>query len=169
MPANTGSLCYKVLQIRLAISSRQLCGLQVVTYNPRIIANLWKVRHVLSPTVPVGLETISFAMRNEPRGKTEDAGGMEEPKTSFVLRIAGLTLKLVYCTYMWEATLEKMSQGKRMLRALSRIGYPRADEFDLEGDDFEWWFDYEPLVPFLEWFCENIHESNVVSSGNLRK
>lgn len=62
-----------------------------------------------------------------------------------------------------------MSQGKRMLRALSRIGYPRADEFDLEGDDFEWWFDYEPLVPFLEWFCENIHESNVVSSGNLRK
>ena len=56
-----------------------------------------------------------------------------------------------------------------MLRALSRIGYPRAEEFDIEGDDFEWWFDYEPLVPFLEWFCENIHESNVVSSGNLRK
>lgn len=40
-------------------------------------------------------------MRNEPRGKTEDAGGMEEPKTSFVLRIAGLTLKLVYCTSLY--------------------------------------------------------------------
>lgn len=100
------------------------------------------------------------------RGKTEDAGGTEN-KLCFT---AGLTLKLVYCTSLCErTTLEKMSQGKRMLRALSRIGYPRADEFDIEGDDFEWWFDYEPLVPFLEWFCENIHESNVVSSGNLRK
>ncbi|XP_068726090.1 HAUS augmin-like complex subunit 3 isoform X1 [Montipora capricornis] len=62
-----------------------------------------------------------------------------------------------------------MSQGKRMLRALSRIGYPKANEFELEGDNFEWWFDCESIVPFLEWFCQNIHETNVLSTGDLKK
>ena len=60
-----------------------------------------------------------------------------------------------------------MSQGKRILRALSRIGYPKASEF--EGDNFEWLFDCESLVPFLEWFCENIHETNVLSPEDLKR
>ena len=43
----------------------------------------------------VGLETMTFAMRNVPRGKTEYAGGTQNrvssqltlPKTSFVLQL----------------------------------------------------------------------------------
>lgn len=60
-----------------------------------------------------------------------------------------------------------MSQGKRIVRALSRIGYPKAEEF--EGDSLEWLFDCESLVPFLEWFCENIHETNVLSQEDLTR
>ncbi|XP_073259041.1 HAUS augmin-like complex subunit 3 [Porites lutea] len=60
-----------------------------------------------------------------------------------------------------------MSQGKRFVRALSRIGYPKADEF--EGDSLEWLFDCDSLVPFLEWFCENIHETNVLSQEDLNR
>ena len=60
-----------------------------------------------------------------------------------------------------------MSQGKRFLRALSRIGYPKANEY--EGDNFEWLFDCESLTPFLEWFCENIHEENVLSHDDLKR
>ena len=60
-----------------------------------------------------------------------------------------------------------MSQGGRILRALTRIGYPKANEF--EGDTLEWLFDCETVVPFLEWLCENIHESNVLSVEDLKR
>ncbi|XP_022799763.1 HAUS augmin-like complex subunit 3 [Stylophora pistillata] len=60
-----------------------------------------------------------------------------------------------------------MNQGARILSALSRIGYPKANQF--EGDSFDWLFDCESVVPFLEWFCENIHESNVVSLEDLKR
>ena len=60
-----------------------------------------------------------------------------------------------------------MSQEKRILRALSRIGHSKANEF--AGDNFEWLFDCESLVPFLEWFFENIHETNVLSPEELNR
>ncbi|KAJ7350150.1 spindle assembly [Desmophyllum pertusum] len=60
-----------------------------------------------------------------------------------------------------------MNQGGRILRALSRIGYPKANEF--EGDTLEWLFDCKSVVPFLEWLCENIHESNVLSVEDLKR
>ena len=60
-----------------------------------------------------------------------------------------------------------MNQGERILRVLSRIGYPKADEF--EGDTLDWLFDCEPLIPFLEWLCENVHESNVLSVEDLKR
>lgn len=69
--------------------------------------------------------------------------------------------------YLYSTNSDKMSQGKRFVRALSRIGYPKADEF--EGDSLEWLFDCESLVPFLEWFCENIHETNVLSQEDLNR
>ena len=50
---------------------------------------------------------------------------------------------------------------------LSRIGYPKASEF--EGDTLEWLFDYDSVVPFLEWLCENVHESNVLSVKDLKR
>ena len=51
-----------------------------------------------------------------------------------------------------------MSQEKRILKAVYRI----ANEF--EGDNFEC---QGSLVPFLEWFCENIYETNVLSPEEL--
>ena len=60
----------------------------------------------------------------------------------------------------------RMSQRKRILRALSRIGHPKANEF--EGDIFEWLFDCE-FVLFLEWFYENIQETNVLSPEELNR
>ena len=60
-----------------------------------------------------------------------------------------------------------MNQGAKILGALSRIGYPKANEF--EGDSLEWLFDCESVVPFLEWFCDNIHESNVLSVEDLKR
>ena len=41
--------------------------------------------------------------------------------------------------------MDRMSQRKGILRALSRIGYPKANEF--EGDNFEWLSDWCSLVP----------------------
>ena len=60
-----------------------------------------------------------------------------------------------------------MSQGGRILRVLTRIGYPKANEF--EPDTLEWLFDCESVVPFLEWLCENIHETNVLSAEDLKR
>jgi len=60
-----------------------------------------------------------------------------------------------------------MSQGGRILRALTRIGYPKANEF--EADTLEWLFDCETVVPFLEWLSENIHETNVLSADDLKR
>ena len=62
---------------------------------------------------------------------------------------------------------DTMSQGGRILRALTRIGYPKANEF--EADTLEWLFDCESVVPFLEWLCENIHETNVLSAEDLKR
>lgn len=64
-------------------------------------------------------------------------------------------------------TYDRMNQGAKILSTLSRIGYPKANQF--EGDSLEWLFDCESIVPFLEWFFENIHESNVVSLEDLKR
>lgn len=64
-------------------------------------------------------------------------------------------------------TYDRMNQGAKILSALSRIGYPKVNQF--EGDSLEWLFDSESIVPFLEWFFENIHESNVVSLEDLKR
>lgn len=50
---------------------------------------------------------------------------------------------------------------------MTRIGYPKANEF--EADTLEWLFDCESVVPFLEWLCENIHETNVLSAEDLKR
>ena len=62
---------------------------------------------------------------------------------------------------------DTMSQGGRILRSLTRIGYPKANEF--EADTLEWLFDCESVVPFLEWLSENIHETNVLSAEDLKR
>ena len=55
------------------------------------------------------------------------------------------------------------------MRALSRIGYPKANEF--EGDNFEWLFDWYSLVPSWSGFAKIpmlIEEEEQFSSETLR-
>ncbi|NXU83582.1 HAUS3 protein, partial [Xiphorhynchus elegans] len=59
-----------------------------------------------------------------------------------------------------------MSCGKDFVETLKKIGYPKADE--LNGDDFDWMFESSEDRPFLEWFCGNVNEQNVVSEKELQ-
>ncbi|XP_071413055.1 HAUS augmin-like complex subunit 3 [Pithys albifrons albifrons] len=59
-----------------------------------------------------------------------------------------------------------MSCGKDFVEILKKIGYPKADE--LNGEDFDWMFESSEDRPFLEWFCGNVNEQNVVSEKELQ-
>ncbi|XP_056346517.1 HAUS augmin-like complex subunit 3 [Oenanthe melanoleuca] len=59
-----------------------------------------------------------------------------------------------------------MSCGKDFVETLKKIGYPKADE--LNGEDFDWMFESLEDKSFLEWFCGNINEKNVVSEEELQ-
>ncbi|NXF82432.1 HAUS3 protein, partial [Sclerurus mexicanus] len=59
-----------------------------------------------------------------------------------------------------------MSCGKDFVETLKKIGYPKADE--LNGEDFDWMFESSEDRPFLEWFCGNVSEQNVVSEKELQ-
>ncbi|NXW57461.1 HAUS3 protein, partial [Eurystomus gularis] len=59
-----------------------------------------------------------------------------------------------------------MSCGKDFVETLKKIGYPKADE--LNGEDFDWLFESLEGKPFLEWFCGNVNEQNVMSEKELQ-
>ncbi|NWR91080.1 HAUS3 protein, partial [Furnarius figulus] len=59
-----------------------------------------------------------------------------------------------------------MSSGKDFVETLKKMGYPKAEE--LNGDDFDWMFESSEDRPFLEWFCGNVNEQNVVSEKELQ-
>ena len=58
--------------------------------------------------------------------------------------------------------------GAAFLAQLERLGCPGISNYD--GDSFEWLFELNPqIVPFLEWFCDNVHESNVIGEEELEE
>ncbi|XP_032843227.1 HAUS augmin-like complex subunit 3 [Tyto alba] len=59
-----------------------------------------------------------------------------------------------------------MSCGNDFVETLKKIGYPKADE--LNGDDFDWLFESSEDKSFLEWFCGNVNEQNVISEKELQ-
>ncbi|NXP04593.1 HAUS3 protein, partial [Thinocorus orbignyianus] len=59
-----------------------------------------------------------------------------------------------------------MSCGKDFVETLKKIGYPKADE--LNGEDFDWLFESSEEKSFLEWFCGNVNEQNVLSEKELQ-
>ena len=50
-----------------------------------------------------------------------------------------------------------MSQGAGLVQTIHRVSYLKASEF--QGDSLDWEFEYDGVVPFLEWFCDKIHPS----------
>ncbi|NWU61046.1 HAUS3 protein, partial [Pterocles burchelli] len=59
-----------------------------------------------------------------------------------------------------------MSCGNDFVETLKKIGYPKADE--LNGEDFDWLFEFSEDKSFLEWFCGNVNEQYVVSEKELQ-
>ncbi|NXJ14551.1 HAUS3 protein, partial [Odontophorus gujanensis] len=59
-----------------------------------------------------------------------------------------------------------MSCGKDFVEVLKKIGYPKASE--LNGEDFDWLFEYSEEKLFLEWFCGNVNEQHVLSEQELQ-
>ncbi|KAM8939021.1 HAUS augmin-like complex subunit 3 [Pelodytes ibericus] len=54
-----------------------------------------------------------------------------------------------------------MNSGERFVQTLRKVGYPKAPQLD--GDDFDWLFETPDAKSFLEWFCTNVSEQNLVS------
>ena len=48
--------------------------------------------------------------------------------------------------------------------ALKRIGY----HGNLSAESFDWMFENEDTLPFLEWFCDSLHGQNVVTDEELK-
>ena len=48
--------------------------------------------------------------------------------------------------------------GNKFVEALSRVGYPGSSEID--GCSFDWIFEFDAVVPFLDWFCEEVQADN---------
>ncbi len=57
--------------------------------------------------------------------------------------------------------------GARFLDTLRELGYAGIESLDAHSLD--WMFDNEATLPFLEWFCVNIHSSNVLMPQELQQ
>lgn len=55
--------------------------------------------------------------------------------------------------------------GKRLIDALKRIGY--HDE-SLSAESVDWLFENECMLPFLEWFCDNLSSLNVLTADEVK-
>ncbi|XP_048450089.1 HAUS augmin-like complex subunit 3 [Rhincodon typus] len=58
-----------------------------------------------------------------------------------------------------------MSGGKVFVETLRRIAYHKASQ--LNGENFDWWFDIGDEKKLIEWFCHNINEQNVLTEEEL--
>jgi hypothetical protein len=68
--------------------------------------------------------------------------------------------------FLYSADNVKMS-GRKFVEALSRLGYPGATELD--GDSFDWIFEFENVVPFLDWFCDEVQAENPLDPGDIQE
>nr|DBA29379.1 TPA: hypothetical protein GDO54_009608 [Pyxicephalus adspersus] len=59
-----------------------------------------------------------------------------------------------------------MNSGNKFVQTLQKLGYPKACK--LEGEDFDWLFETTDAKPFLDWFCSNVTQHNVVSEEKLQ-
>ncbi|KAJ8040660.1 HAUS augmin-like complex subunit 3 [Holothuria leucospilota] len=59
------------------------------------------------------------------------------------------------------------SSGALFVDVLRRLEYPAAKKLQAEG--FDWLFDNEESVPFLDWFCKNVSAANLLTSQELKE
>ncbi|KAM4709846.1 HAUS augmin-like complex subunit 3 isoform 1-T2 [Discoglossus pictus] len=59
-----------------------------------------------------------------------------------------------------------MNCGNCFVETLRKLGYPKAPKLD--GEDFDWLFETTDDKAFLDWFCANVTEQNVLSDEKLQ-
>ena len=57
--------------------------------------------------------------------------------------------------------------GDQFVRCLQRLGFAEADHKD--GKSFDWMFEDRVLSPFLEWFCDNLQEGNLIRPKDFKE
>ncbi|XP_041359956.1 HAUS augmin-like complex subunit 3 [Gigantopelta aegis] len=57
--------------------------------------------------------------------------------------------------------------GSQFLETLKQLGYPNAEQ--ITDKTFDWIFENEATVPFLNWFCTNISQRNIVDPNVLKE
>jgi len=57
--------------------------------------------------------------------------------------------------------------GEELISALERVGCENVKRFT--GQSFTWMYDHEPLVPFFDWFCSELHQTNVLTLTELEQ
>lgn len=51
--------------------------------------------------------------------------------------------------------------GSQFVETLRQLGYSKAKTMDAKG--YDWLFENKEIAPFLDWFCNNLSASNVVT------
>ena len=57
--------------------------------------------------------------------------------------------------------------GPDFIHVLQRLGFDNLS--GVIGHSFTWMFDYEPLRPFLDWFCAELQIPNVLKLRELEQ
>ena len=70
---------------------------------------------------------------------------------------------ILKCFYL---SVSRMN-GTQFSETLKQLGYTRSDE--LTDTTFDWIFENTALVPFLNWFCTNISQRNIVDPDALKE
>lgn len=58
-------------------------------------------------------------------------------------------------------------KGGSLFEKLSQLKYPNVNKFN--PSSFDWLFDNEDALPFLDWFCSSVQSSNLVTDSELEK
>ena len=57
--------------------------------------------------------------------------------------------------------------GTDLIETLKNIKFPGVGKLD--AGSFDWIFEDPELLPFLEWFCLNISEGNILSQDEIQR
>ena len=60
-----------------------------------------------------------------------------------------------------------MSDQNVLFEKLTQIAYPNINKFN--PSSFDWLFDIEEAVPFLNWFSHSVQPSNLLTDSELKR
>ena len=63
-------------------------------------------------------------------------------------------------------SIQNMS-GQDFICVLQQLGFENLN--NMTGQSFAWVSDYDPLLPFLDWFCTELQATNVLTSNELEQ